>query len=89
MPGVMADAIAKFAVICVELTTFTPLVVMPAGVFTVVPDVKLVPVNVTGTLVPATPVFGLMDDNVGCPAGGLTVNATELLVPPMVAMDRL
>ncbi len=67
----------------------TPLTVMPVGAFTVVPEVKLVPVKVTGTLVPATPVAGLIEDRVGCPAVGLTVSTTGLLPPPTVVTDRL
>ncbi len=67
----------------------TPLTVMPVGAFTVVPEVKLVPVKVTGTLVPATPLAGLIEDKVGWPAVELTVSATELLLPPTLVTDRL
>jgi len=74
---------AKVAVTVVELTTVTPLMVMPPPVtsITVPAGVKLVPVRVTDTLVPRAPDVGAIDASVG--AGGLTtVNVTLLLVPP-------
>jgi hypothetical protein len=57
----------KVAVIEVELTTLTPLMVTPLPpADTVVPVVvKLVPVRVTGTLVPRTPVLGAIEASVG------------------------
>jgi hypothetical protein len=49
-------AITNVAVICVELTTVRPETVMPVGrLLMVVVPIKLVPMRVTGTLVPATP----------------------------------
>src|ERR1700674_1032504 len=57
---------------------------MPAPGFRVA-LVKLVPVRVTGTLVPATPVAGAMVASVG--ASGLTVNVTVPLVPPGVVTE--
>jgi hypothetical protein len=45
----------------VLLTTETPLTVMPGFVVaTVAPDMKFVPVIVTGTVVPAAAEFGLI-----------------------------
>jgi hypothetical protein len=76
-------AITKVAVMEVELTTVTPLIVTPVPeIPTVVPlVVKLVPVKVTGTLVPRTPELGAIEARVG--GGGLTTeNVAELLVPP-------
>ena len=58
-------AMVKVAVICVELTTLRPLTVMPAGTLRVAPDVKLVPVKVTETLVPCTPLAGPSEARVG------------------------
>src|SRR3954453_14330130 len=47
-PAVALDAMAKVAVICVALTTFTLLTVIPAPVTpTVAPETKFEPVNVT------------------------------------------
>src|SRR6185369_2364974 len=43
---------------------------------------KLVPVRVTGTVMPCTPDVGLIKESVGGPA--LTVNPTEPLVPAEV-----
>jgi hypothetical protein len=56
-------------------------------VATVAPETKFVPVRVTGTAVPWTPVAGLTDVNVG--VGGLTVNGAALLVPPVVVTVML
>jgi hypothetical protein len=56
-------------------------------VATVAPETKFVPVRVTGTLAPWTPVAGLTDVNVG--AGGLTVKTTAALVPPLVVTVTL
>ena len=71
------------AVAVVELVTVTPLTVTPPpGTATVVsPGMKLVPVSVTGNVVPRTPVAGLIVANVGV-EGIVTVKATELLMPP-------
>lgn len=87
-PKVAPAPIAKFAVICVALTTTTLLTVIPAlFVFTVAPETKFVPVNVTGTVVPVVPLAGLMELSVA--ADGLTVNVTGLLVPPDVVTVTL
>jgi hypothetical protein len=56
-------------------------------VATVAPETKFVPVRVTGTAVPWTPVDGLTDVNVG--AGGFTVNTAAALVPPLVVTVTL
>jgi hypothetical protein len=50
------------------------------------PGTKSVPVNVTGTDVPATPAFG---DIVAVGAGGCTVNVCALLIPPAVVTVTL
>src|SRR5215471_7382811 len=54
-PGVAFAAIPNVAVIWVAFTTTRLLTVMLAPAFTVAPVTKLVPVSVTGTLVPAVP----------------------------------
>ena len=76
-------AIVNVAVICVLLTTVTPLTVTPTPLtFTLAPATKFVPVSVTGTLVPTVPLDGLTELSAG--AGGFTVKVTLLLVPPLV-----
>lgn len=74
--------IVKVAVIVVALTTVTALTLTPdPDTDTVVPVVvKLVPVSVTGTLVPRSPLSGVIDVSVGL-AGVTTVNVTVLVVP--------
>ena len=64
----------------VALTTVKPLTVMPLP-DTLIPvePSKLLPVRVTGTLVPWAPVFGEIE--VSAPGGTITVNVTALLVP--------
>jgi hypothetical protein len=59
-------AMTKVAVICVALTMFT-LVTVTDVLFTSTsaPGPKLVPVSVTGTLVPGVPLFGLIEVRVG------------------------
>jgi hypothetical protein len=81
-PPVLAfAAIVNVAVICVALTTTALLTVTPLPLrFTVEPAPKFVPVNVTGTLVPCTPLFGLTEVSVG--AAAFTVNITPLLFCP-------
>ena len=65
-PSVAFPAMAKVAVICVALTTVTPLTVTPGLLTaTVAPAMKFVPVKVTGTLLPTTPLDGLTEVNVG------------------------
>ena len=61
-------ATLKVAVICVALTTFTLLTVMPElVVLTLAPDMKFAPVRVTVGLVPWLPMLGLMEESVGAP----------------------
>ena len=71
------------AVAVVGLMTVTPLTVMPPPetATVVLPTMKLVPVSVTRTTVPRTPVGGATEVNVGV-GGMVTVKATELLTPP-------
>jgi len=57
--------IVKFAVICVLLTTVTFVTVIFAPALTIEPLRKLVPVKVTGTVVPTTPLAGDTDVTVG------------------------
>ena len=52
--------------ICVPLTTVVLLTAIPAPLTPMVaPAMKFVPVNVTGTLCPCTPLFGLIEVSVG------------------------
>ena len=61
-------AMLKVAVICVALTTFTLLTVMPElAVLMLAPDTKFAPVSVTGGLVPWLPPLGLIEASVGAP----------------------
>jgi hypothetical protein len=83
-PSTALAAIAKFAVTVVAVET-NPVTVMSAAPETVtaVAPVRFVPVSVTERAVlPCTPDVGLIDVTVG--AGGSTVNATVLEVPPVV-----
>ena len=83
VPITAAAPMVNVAVIWAELTTVTLLAVTPGLLTaTVAPATKLVPVRVTGTLVPCTPLAGLTDVSMG--AGGFTVKPTALLVPPLV-----
>src|SRR5205823_5262069 len=76
-------AIVKVAVIWVALATVTLLTATPAfATATVAPARFCLPVNVTGTLAPCAPLFGLTLVRVG--AGGLTVNGAAEVVPPLV-----
>jgi hypothetical protein len=80
-PTVAVDKIVKVAVTVVSLTTVTALAVTPLpDTVTVVTPVRLVPVRVTGKLVPRIPELGLMDVSVRA----TTVNVTPLLVPVAV-----
>jgi hypothetical protein len=85
---VLAESVApvvitKFAVTVVSLTMVIPLTVMPVpDTFTAVSLERPVPVRVTGTLVPRTPVLGTIEVSVG----NATVNATAPLVPPFVVI---
>jgi len=84
-------AIWKVAVICVEDTTVTPDTVIPLlsahkpvqVTFTVEPVVKLVPVNVTTTLVPAAELVGFIDVRVG----GAVLYSTAPIVTPADERD--
>jgi hypothetical protein len=81
--SVAPDEIAKFAVTVVSPTMVIPLTVMPdPDTFTAVSLERPVPVRVTGTVVPRTPVLGAIEVSVG----GVTVNATAPLVPPFVVI---
>src|ERR1039457_4748437 len=82
-PSVALAAMGNVAVICVMLTTVTALTAIPVLlVAAVAPATKLVPVRVTGTAAPRTPVAGAMVLSVG--GGGLTVKMAGALVPPLV-----
>jgi hypothetical protein len=87
MLTVLADSVApvlivKVAVAVVGLVTVKPLTVTPVpDTVTAVAPVRLVPVKVTGTLVPRTPVAGAIEVSVGT-GRPITVNVTVLLVPP-------
>src|ERR1700731_254358 len=83
-PVAVFAAMVNVAVICVALTTVVLLTVIPAPLTpTAAPATKFVPVNVTGTLCPCTPLFGLMDVNVGG-SRRFTVNGCVPLVPAEV-----
>jgi hypothetical protein len=76
----------------VELTTVTPVTVMPfpeteTGAPFVV-FVKFVPVRVTDAVVPRDAEVGLIDDKVATP-GAVTVKLTVLLVPAGVVTDTV
>ena len=67
-----------------ELPTVTPLTTMPAlATLTLVPEMKLVPVNVTDTVAPCTPLLGVMEVRVG-PGSKLTLKVAGPLMPPDV-----
>jgi hypothetical protein len=73
-PVVALAAMVKVAVIWVALTTVTLLTVTPAlATLTVAPEIKLVPVNVTGKVLPGVPFDGLMELTVGG-AGDVTTS---------------
>ena len=78
-PGVALAAMVKVAVIWVGLFTLTLPTVTPGPALTMAPEMKLAPVNVTGTLAPCVPLLGLMLVNTGGPT--VIVKATGLLVP--------
>ena len=86
-PSVAPAVMVNVAESVVELVTVTPLTMIPPPppppeTATVVsPVMKLVPVRVTGTVVPRTPVVGAIEVNVGV-GGIVTVKVTALLVPP-------
>src|SRR4029077_6442719 len=79
-PTVAFPAIANNALICVALITTVLLTATPVPLKPMVaPAMKLVPVSVTGTLSPWTPLFGLIAVNVGDAA--FTVNIWAPLIP--------
>ena len=89
-PVAAEEPMLNVAVICVGLTTETPLTVMPGlETFTVAPERKLAPVRVTGTEVPCTPLAGLIPLKLG---DGFTVieyvadELRKLLSPLYVAV---
>jgi hypothetical protein len=84
----------KVAVISVALTTVTPLTVIPELLTTTVePATKLVPVKVTGTVVPWTPLAGLTKLKVGGGGTVMTMGADSVwlsivaLPDPVPALD--
>jgi hypothetical protein len=92
-PSVALLAIINIAVIWEVLDTTTLLTVTP-GLLTVTlaPGTKLVPVSVTGTAVPCTPVVGLIDSSVGgsglmVSENGAVANALLASVTCMVKFD--
>ena len=66
------------------LLTVTPVEEMA----TVAPETKFVPVRVTGTLAPRTPLEGAMEVRVGAVAA-LTVKTAAAVVPPVVVTETL
>ncbi len=87
-PVAALPAIVKVAVIWVALATLTLLTDTPLLlIFTVAPEMKLVPVSVTGTVLPCTPLFGLIEVRVG--PVEVMVKVTALLVPADVVMVTL
>ena len=74
--------IVNVVVAVVAFTTVTaPTVTPPPETATVVPDVvKFVPVRVTGTDLPRTPVLGATEVSVGI-GGAITVNASVFVAP--------
>src|SRR5438270_12943745 len=81
VPAGALAAMARVAVIWVAVMAGVPVTVTPAGRFRVEPS-RLVPAMVAATLVPCTPVTGVMVVKTG--VGGLIVKASVLLVPPAV-----
>jgi hypothetical protein len=86
-PRVAPVEMVKVAVTIPEFTTWTLVTLTPPPTVTPAPPVpesapvRLVPVSVTLTAEPRTPVAGLIPVNVGAPRE-MTVKATALLVPP-------
>jgi len=79
------DVMAKFAVTLVSLTTVRPVTVTPPpGTVIAVAPVNPVPERVTGTVVPRTPVLGVIEVNTGV-AGFTTVSVTPVAFPSGVA----
>lgn len=80
--SVALAAITQFALIVVEVDVVTAQVTPVPDTVTPVAPIRLVPVRVTGTVVPRTPVFGAIEASVG----PCTVNVTALLGPAGVVM---
>ncbi len=85
-PAAAVRSIPNWARIWVALDTTTLVTVIPAPeTATLAPEVKLVPVSVTGTVVPAVPVAGLR--LVREKVAAVTVNVTGELAPtPMLTV---
>ena len=82
MPSVALAAITKLAVIEVGLATVTLFAVIPVPPNEMVAGAKkFVPVRVTGTVEPSSPLLGEMEASV---AGASTVNVAAFEVPPEV-----
>jgi hypothetical protein len=80
-PVVAVPAIPNVAVTVVSFTAVNAVTVIPVpDTFKDVAPVRPAPVNVTGTLVPRSPAFGLIDESTSL----VTVKVTVLLVPPGV-----
>jgi hypothetical protein len=79
------DAITKFAVIVVLLTHVGEVTVIPVPLteMTTLEQVRAVPVNVTGTVVPTTPLIGLMLVIVGTTTLKVLL-ATSAIVPSVL-----
>jgi hypothetical protein len=86
-PRVALAEMVKVAVTVPEFTTWTLVTLTPPPTVTPAPPVpesapvRLVPVSVTLTAAPRTPVAGLIPVNVGAPRE-MTVKGVELLGPP-------
>jgi hypothetical protein len=89
-PAAAPLAIVNVAVICEPFTTTTLPAVTPLPLTpTVAPETKFVPVNVTFTAVPCTPLFGATDVSVGVDAEPFTVKGTAPVTPPGAATVTL
>lgn len=76
--SVAVAVMTQFALMVVALVPVTVQVTPVPDMVTAVAPCRSVPVSVTGTVVPRTPVVGLIEASVG----PVTVNGTVLLVPP-------
>jgi hypothetical protein len=86
-PSVALAAMVNVAVIRVALTTVKALTAMPGLlVVTVAPRIKFVPVRVTGTLVPWTPLVGPTDASVGAGFSVTMAEAPLLVSATLVAV---
>jgi hypothetical protein len=79
VPGAALAETPSVAIIWVELTTVTPETEIPELALTVEPATKFVPVKVTATVDPVSPMAGLIDVSVG--GGGVMLKVTGGLVP--------